>query len=187
MNPDWQTPFLGQAIIADYIRIWDYQNSSYVFAKDELPFDGFDWTWLWWVYPSEDGQATRLVVRHRIQAPGNGALLTAVNLSGFVMEWRMLLGIHDRAEGRPVPNYIQGIEIILWVIALVQGLIGAVLFITHPHWQAPLAVGIAALLILLIFTFIQPALWLRLLIDTILLAGLRLAYQGYKPQRGEHG
>jgi hypothetical protein len=38
-----------------------------------------------------------------------------------------------------------------------------------------------------ILTFIQPALWLRLLIDTVLLAGLRLAYHGYKPQRGEHG
>jgi hypothetical protein len=53
---------------------------------------------------------------------GNGA---------FIMEQRMMNGIKAHAEGWVEPPYQEAVESVLWLIALLAGLAGAVLFITR--------------------------------------------------------
>ena len=94
-----------------------------------------------------------------------------IDLGGFVMEKGMLQGIQDRAEGRFPPAYAEILGIVLWLLALAAGLVGAVSFVTRRSWQLPLAVGLLAVVALLALTFLQPALWVRAVMAAALLAG----------------
>lgn len=132
------------------------------------------WTWLWHLYPSGEDD-TRLVIRMRIQPTselGNPALTYVMDVGGFVMERRMMQGIKDRAEGRTEPAGIEVVEIVLWLLALIVGLAGAILFLVRKVWLAPLLIAILAVLSLLAFTFLQPPIWIRALVDTFLPGGL---------------
>jgi hypothetical protein len=88
------------------------------------------------------------------------------------MERRMMQGIKDRAEGNLEPESIEVIEIALWLLALAAGLAGAVLFVRKSAWPLPLLVATGAVLALLVFTFLQPPIWIRVVVDAALLGGL---------------
>jgi hypothetical protein len=60
---------------------------------------------------------------------------------------------------------------LLFGVALLAGLAAAVLFLTRQDWKWSLAVGVAAVLVLLAFTFLQPPIWLRVVVDLVLVAG----------------
>jgi hypothetical protein len=68
-------------------------------------------------------------------------------------------------------------EITLWLAALLAGLGGGGLFLWRRPWPWALGVGIAAVLSLVLFTFVQPPLWTRLLLNVGLWAGLWQAYR----------
>ncbi|HEX6387427.1 MAG TPA: hypothetical protein VF177_22395 [Anaerolineae bacterium] len=126
------------------------------------------------------GEQTRLVVRCRIQVPPgqeNPLLTSMMNIGGFVMEQNMMQGIKVRAEGGSEPAYIETVEIVIWLAALVVGLAAAVLFLVQRQWQRPLIVAVVAVLVLVVLTIVQPPIWLRLLLDALLLAGLWWAYR----------
>jgi hypothetical protein len=87
----------------------------------------------------------------------------------------MIKGIRLRVEGGIEPVWVKPMGIVVWVLALLIGLAAGVLFIVHKPWQASLGVGLVAILGRLAFTFLQPGIWVRLLVDLALLAGLYLA------------
>jgi hypothetical protein len=174
----WQNPPIGQGVILDYVNLVDYQPNRYMLAAaDSERMGGLGWTWLWYVTPTADGR-TRLVVHLRIQppvipgAPDSPALGAAVDLSAFVMQKKMIDGIRLRAEGGGEPAWVQPVEIVLWLALLLTGLAAGWRYLTRPSWQIPLAVALGAVVGLFVFTFIQPALWLRVLILLAALAAL---------------
>ncbi len=134
------------------------------------------WSWVWTLAPVDNGK-TRLVVRLRIQptGPDNPVLGTVIGASAFVMEKGMLVGLQQRAEGSPAPGPNEPLEIALWLLALLAGLVSTVLFIIQRQWLPPLAVGLLAVVVLLVFTYVQPAVWLRAVTDLALVVGAVVA------------
>jgi hypothetical protein len=72
-------------------------------------------------------------------------------------------------------------EICLWLVALLCGLIAAGLFIFQPAWLRPLAVAIAAVIVLFILTFVQPPIIVRAALDAMLIGATWWAYRAAKP------
>jgi hypothetical protein len=176
IHPEWQNPQPGQGLIADIMKIKTVEQGKYLLGEMEVP--GLGWTWLWEVVP-QDSQASRLLMRMRIQSTGsanNPMITNIIDLGGFVMEKGMLQGIQDRAEGRIPPPYFEAASILFWLIAALAGFGAAWRFMVQRNWLKPLAIGVAVIPILFLFTFIQPVLWVRLLLDIILLAGLWWAW-----------
>ena len=164
VQPEWQNPPSGQGVIMDYLVLCDAQTNQYVLAcsTDKLP-PGFIWTWLWAVEPAGAGQS-RLLVRHNIQLPAemnSPAVVTALNLSGYVMEKGMIEGIRQRAEGRSEPDFIEVVDIGLWLAALAAGSAAGVLFVKRENWQWPLGLGLIVVVALFVLTYVQPVVWVR--------------------------
>jgi hypothetical protein len=173
--PAWQDPQPGLAIIQDAIQIEQIQPGAWLLAQSRMP-EMMNWVWVWQVRPIDGGQRTRLLVRMRIEIPdsagmGNPAIGFFMDVGGFVMERGMMLGIKERAEGKVEPATIEIVEITLWLIALLCGLAGALMFVTRRAWQAPLALGVIAVGALFVFTFVQPPVWMRGIVDATLIAG----------------
>ena len=176
--PEFHNPQPGDVMIGGALKVREVKPGQYLLADSSVPDMG--WTWLWLISPTGGGK-TRLVVRTRIQPPAGPASNPVVGLvmdaGGFVMENRMMQGLKARAEGYVEPAYAMGLEIALWVLALLAGLGAAVAFLTRPRWQPPLIAGVAAVLVLLLLTFVQPALWVRAGLVLLLLVGLRWAFR----------
>lgn len=169
----FQNPQPGEGMIMDYLTVRTVEPGQYLLAELAGVAE-LGWTWIWHLYPSGE-DATRLVVRMQIQPAaelGNPAITYVMDVGGFVMERRMMEGIKIRAEGGREPAGIEAIEIGLWLLALLAGLGGAVLFLLRKAWHIPLLVGVLAVLSLLLFTFVQPPIWIRVLVDAVLLGGL---------------
>ena len=62
-------------------------------------------------------------------------------------------------------------------------LVGAALFVLRPAWPRPLALAVAAVATLFILTFVQPPLWIRFILDTLLVCGVWWAYRRNRPYR----
>jgi hypothetical protein len=173
---DWQNPSAGQFIITPMLAIKDYKAGEWELASSVIPDLG--WTWMWQITP-QGSEQTRLQVRMRIQVPPGPAagplVKNILHVGGFVMERAMMTGIKARAEGRIPFAADEVVGIVVWVLALLVGLASAWLFIFRPAWKVPLAVGILAVLVLFVFTFLQPAMWLRGVVDLALIVGLELA------------
>ncbi|HEY3343845.1 MAG TPA: hypothetical protein VGJ97_02890 [Anaerolineaceae bacterium] len=172
INPDWQNPQPGQGIIFDMLKLKTITPGQSLLAASEIP--GMTWIWLWQLEPQGTAGA-RLLVRMRIQVDGAAlpAVATAVvDMGGFVMERGMLQGIKDHAERRIPATYVEPLGIVLWALALAAGFAAAYLFIARKAWQKPLAVGLLAVVVLFGLTFIQPALWLRVILDAALALGV---------------
>ncbi|MCB0128439.1 MAG: hypothetical protein KDE58_39505, partial [Caldilineaceae bacterium] len=134
-----------------------------------------NWVWLWHLEPVARGQQTRLIVRMAIATDAeiaNPVMGFMMDSGGFVMEQNMLQGIKLRAEGGFEPGWTEPVEIGLWLMALLVGVMAAVQFVLRPAWLVPLVVAVGAVVALFILTFVQPALWLRLIIDLVLLFGV---------------
>jgi hypothetical protein len=169
--PEWQNTKPGDELIGGALpmRVQEVVPGEYMLGYMETPFT---WVWGWHVEPLDANQ-TRLLVRMKIAAPqgmDNPILSTFIGLGGFVMENAMLQGIQARAEGSIPPSYSEPLEIILWFLALLAGVIAAVFFVMFQEWLMPLVTGLLAIGALLVFTFIQPPIWLRLFADLTLYA-----------------
>ncbi|MEJ2211644.1 MAG: hypothetical protein P8129_21770 [Anaerolineae bacterium] len=179
--PVFQDPQPGEGLIMDYLIVDRVEPGQYLLAQladlsemEGSPLPSGGWTWLWHLSPSGEG-ATRLVVRMHIQlgeVAGSSLMTGVMDVGGFVMERRMMQGIKDRAEGRLDPPGSEAIEIGLWVVALAAGLTAAVLFLLRSAWQIPLLLALFSVFSLLAFTFLQPPILIRVLIDAVLVGGL---------------
>jgi hypothetical protein len=178
IHPEWQNPRPGDALIQSVLKVRAVQPGEYLLADAVNPA-AFNWVWLWNLQPVDDGQHTRLVVHFGIQLPGtdaNPVMTFVMDAGGLVMEQKMLEGIKLRAEGGQEPAATEPAEIALWLAALLAGLAAGALYLFHPNWTRALTVGSAAVVALFVLTFVQPALWQRLLIDLALLAALAWAW-----------
>lgn len=182
---EWQNPAPGDQIIAGTLKVREVRLGQYLLADLANP-DGGQWTWLWYLTPANGGAQTRLVVRCLMQLPAEAAnpIVTGImNAGGFVMQQRMIHGLKLRAEGGAELSYVEQLEIALWLTTLVVGLIAAALFVFKREWRRPLALAVVAVVTLVALTFAQPAIWLRVLINAALLAGLWWARQTTRQPR----
>lgn len=179
IHPEWQDPQPGDSLIQSVLKVRAIEPGQYLLA-DSVDPTVLNWGWLWQIQPLAQGQQTRLIVRFGIDpgaGPADPVLQFMMDIGGFVMEQNMLQGIKLRAEGGSEPSWIEPVEITLWLLALLAGLIGAFLFILRPAWPMPFTVAVIALLALFLLTFVQPALWLRLVMDEVLLIGVVQAWR----------
>ena len=103
------------------------------------------------------------------------------NVGGFVMMQNMMQGIQQRAEGVGELPYIETVEIMLWFAAFLAGLVTAVLFVVKRDWRLPALITVASAIVVLILTIVQPAIWVRLVMDVALWAGVVLTWIGRRP------
>jgi len=185
IHPEWQNPQPGEEIIQGTLKWERFEPGRWLLASSATP-DVMGWTWLWQIAPTADGKGTRLVNRIRIQPMGvgdNPVVSFFVGNGAFIMEQRMMHGIKAHAEGWIEPPYQEAVEIVLWVVALLAGLAGAVLFVARRPWIAPLAVAAASVGVILVFTFAQPSIAVRVLLDAALLAGVWVAWRTSETRR----
>jgi hypothetical protein len=152
--------------------VYSVEPGNWLLAAQSPEAGELDWVWLWHIEPVGTDQ-TRLLVRMAIRLPGiagNPVVSMVTDLGSFVMGQRMIAGLKLRAEGRTEPAGIEVVEIVLWAAALIAGLGAAGLFVVRPAWQAPLLLGLAALLTPIWFTVWLPSIWLRMLFDITLFA-----------------
>ena len=167
--PEWQNPESGTVMIQGGMALRALEPGKWYLG---VSTNEMGWTWLWYLEPM-DATHTRLIVRSHIKpagAMGNDVVGTVLNLGGFVMEQAMLQGIKARAEGVGPPSYSEPVEIALWFLTLGAGLLAAYFFVTTDRWLLPGITGVLAVLMLLVFTFIQPPVGLRIYADMFLFA-----------------
>lgn len=177
IHEEWQNPPRGeQGIIINYMVIQDYQPDEFVLAKNTAALP-LQWTWLWYIQPLDEN-SSRLIVRHRIDAPDDVpmGIFNVIMNSGYVMEKAMMLGIRERAEGRIPQPFEELLGALIWLLVLLSGIIAAIHFVKgSASWHA-LGVGLEVIVVLFILTFIQPPLWLRLVFLMLIAAGVIILY-----------
>ncbi|MCE7984516.1 MAG: hypothetical protein DYG89_25360 [Caldilinea sp. CFX5] len=175
IHPEWQQPQVGEPIIQDSLKIREVAPGQYLLADSITPVP-FLWVWGWFLEPVNDGTQTRLLVRFAIEVPAtepaNPVMGFMMNVGGFVMQQNMLQGIKLRAEGQSEPGWLELVEIVLWVTAMLCGLVAAMLYLFQRAWLRSLVVATVAVVVLFLLTFVQPPLWVRLVLDLALVAGV---------------
>lgn len=185
IHAEWQNPQPDDGLIQGSLKIREVKTGQYLLGEAVDP-NIFQWVWLWHLSPLQNGAHTRLIVRFRIQLPNadeNPTLTTMMTVGGFVMQQRMLHGLKLWAEGGVEPTYIEGLEIALWLVTLFIGLAATVLYMLQAEWGRPLAVAVISVCTLIALTFIQPEIWVRILINLMLLVGLWWVYRLTASQR----
>lgn len=177
VHPEWQSPEKGaQGIIMDYMVIEDYQTDQFVLATvtEKLPFQ---WTWLWYVEPV-DADATRLIVRHRAAFPPDmpQKLIDMIFSAGFIMERGMMLGIQARAEGAVPAALEEPLGAFLWLSTFAMGVICAARFVRVADGYHTLGVGLEAVVVLFVLTYIQPPVLVRMMLVLLVAAGVVVAF-----------
>lgn len=145
------------------------------------------WTFTFGLFPL-DAAHTRLIVRESFRSDMMPpAAVFVLEIPDVVMELKSLNTIKDRAEGNAVPAYTTALEIVVWLAALGASLISLVLFANRSDGKEPLVLAVASVLALLPITFLFPPLWLRVVLDLGLFAGLfwtvRQPARAERPQR----
>ncbi len=174
IHTEWQSPAVGQGMLMDILVLRDYRANAYLVAGPKPGQEQGGLLWVWALSPQADGR-TRLLVHMRIQMPGMGGnrlVGAALNLATFMMERKMMEGIKLRVEGGTEADWVQTGEAILWFATLAAGLIAAARFITRNEWRLPLSIGLAAVLGLFALVYLQPPLWLRLVLVVALVTGI---------------
>ena len=159
INGEWQNPKRGDQMIQGLLKISDVKTGEYLLAESVIP-EQFGWTWIFALEGDGEGR-TRLINRTRIAAPGkpNQAMITVLGLGGSIMNRRMMNGLVAHPEGWVEPAYQEWLEAGLWLAALFIGLAAATLFLARRRWAPSLLVACAAVVAILILTFVQPAIW----------------------------
>ena len=96
------------------------------------------------------------------------------------MEQKALHTVKERAEGITSSVFVTALEISVWFVALIVCLASFVSFVRGGGWKFLELGGLAAMVVLML-TFLFPPLWLRVLLDLGLLAGLISMARGPVP------
>ncbi len=174
IRPEWQDPQPGEQIIQGQLKWEGFEPGKWLLANSVDP-NVMGWTWVWHIAPTADGKATRLVNRMGIQAMAGGdnpVMTFFIGNGAFIMEQRMMNGIKAHAEGWTEPPYQETVEMVLWFVALIVGIAAAILFVARRPWVAPLTLAVASVFVILFFTFSQPVIGVRVLLDVALVVGL---------------
>jgi len=129
------------------------------------------WTFTFGLFPV-DASHTRLVVRESFRSDFMPpAAVFILEIPDVVMEQKALHTVRNRAEGVVESAFVTPLEIVAWFAALVICLIAFVSFVKRGDWKL-LELCALSVVVLLMLTFLFPPLWLRLVLDLGLLAGL---------------
>jgi hypothetical protein len=129
------------------------------------------WTFTFGLYPLNEAQ-TRLVVRESFRSDVvPPAAVFVLEIPDVVMEQKALQTVKDRAEGIPGSAFATALEISVWFVALIVCLSALVLFVIRGEGNR-LELAAMSAVVLLMLTFLFPPLWLRIVLDLALLAGL---------------
>lgn len=171
--PEFQSPAIGDPICmaagtcTSFISIiekpewFGWQSSD----PDGKPV----WSFTLGLIPAETGK-TRLVIRESFDKNALPApVLTLIEIPDVVMELKALDTVKQRAEGIPYSPVVTAFEITAWLIALGAGILAAIRYVNHPKWEVPLAIGVLSIGVLMLLTFYYPPLWLRALLDVVLI------------------
>lgn len=183
--PEHQNPAIGDPICL--ARGVCFLNITVMEPERVLVFQGIDPNGVtFWSFALEltsiDAKHTRLVLRESF-APGAlpDAALHALEVADVVMEQKTLDTLKRLAEGGVPSPLTTAVEVAAWLCALACGVVAGVLCLRLADWRLPLALGLAAVLVLLALTFLYPPLWLRALLDLGLAAGLYALVRLPKP------
>lgn len=173
--PEHQNPQLGdpicmaEGVCTSFISVIEPYRWFGWQAKDEAGKPV--WNFVFGLFPVDESH-TRLVVRESFDpATMPPAVTIMIEIPDVVMELKALDTVKQRTEGRGASALTTVYEIAVWLAVFAIGMAAGVLFIRRTDWQKPLAVGVAALVILMVFTFLFPPLWLRGLLVLALLGG----------------
>jgi len=171
--PEFQSPAIGDPIcmaagtctsfisIIEKPKWFGWQSSD----PDGKPV----WSFTLGLIPAGSGQ-TRLVIRESFDKNALPApVLTLIEIPDVVMELKALDTVKQRAEGIPYSPVVTVFEITAWLIALAAGILAAIRYVNHPRWEVPLAIGLLSVGVLILLTFSYPPLWLRALLDVVLI------------------
>jgi hypothetical protein len=179
--PEYQNPQIGEKIcmsasfcVSAVSVVEPYQWFGWQ-AKDEAgkPI----WSFTFGLFPVDEAH-TRLVARESFDPIGMpAAATTMLEIPDTVMAQKMLSTLKDRAEGRAGSPLTTVYEMGVWLAAFAVGVTGAVLFVARRDGRKPLAVGVAAVLVLLALTLLFPPFWLRGVLVIALLGGLAWSWR----------
>ncbi|HEY3475213.1 MAG TPA: hypothetical protein VGK56_11430, partial [Anaerolineales bacterium] len=174
--PEYQNLAIGDPICMskDFCpsRVTVLEPNRWLSWQAEDQTGGPVWTFTFGLFPVDDSH-TRLVVRESFDNDFMPpAAVFVLEIPDVVMELKALDTVKNRAEGITEPAFVTPVEIIVWLAALGMGLTALVLFANRRDARKPLAPMVASVLVLLPITFLFPPLWLRILLDLGLLAGL---------------
>lgn len=169
IHPTWQNPQPGTQLIGGAMEVYQVEPGRWLLGNST---NEIGWTWLWYLESISEKQ-THLIIRTRIQPPtdmGENAVLGFfMDAGGLVMAKNMLQGIQVRAEGGFEPVWIEGLEIAVWLICFLLGLIFGIRFIRKGGWIF-LGFALLSVIALIWFTFFQPIVVVRLVVDVVLAA-----------------
>jgi len=173
--PEYQNPAVGDPICMaanaciSFVSV--IEPNQYFGWQSSDENDKPEWSFILGLYPVDDTH-TRLVMRESFDKAMPSVIPFAIAIPDSVMMQKALNTVKHRAEGLPESVFTTPYEIIVWLAALVIGLIASVLFINRKDWRKPLAIGVASVIVLLVLTFLFPPLWLRGVLALGLLTGL---------------
>jgi hypothetical protein len=175
--PDLQQLAVGDALpiskIATYVIHSFEPNRSLVWADAKEGGGVFTWV----QYPINENN-TRLIFRFRFRHSWIDWLLT--DWADHIAVRKILFGIKDRAEGRVEPMSVQNAEIALWGVAFLEFIATIILIFIRQLWRRVWLVALSAVGVLLVVLFLHPPLWIGILLEIGILAGLIWSYQSSK-------
>ncbi len=185
IRPDLQHLAVGDPIcLADgvcFMNVWQIEPGRHLIFQGRDPQSVPFWTFALVLTPV-DATHTRLIVRESFSPDAlPAAALVALEIPDVVMELKMLDTLRTLAEGGAHTPWTTAAEVTVWIAALACGFAAGGLCLRRADWRLPLVLGLAAVLTLLVLTFLFPPVWLRALLDLALAAGVWSAWRRPQP------
>lgn len=178
IRPALQHPKTGDVLpisVAASMVFGEIKPAGYLIwqGKGTGPSDG---SFVWVLYPV-DANHTRLVSRVRLHYHWNKAGLLALDIftefADHVAVPRILLGIKDRVEGRPVePLAEQAVEIVVWLLAMAEFAAAIVLVFRRDRWGRAWCFGLAAGLLTMFTLYAHSPTWIGAVLAFLLLGAM---------------
>jgi Polyketide cyclase / dehydrase and lipid transport len=194
-SADRVVPELQHLMLGDSLPIWrDITHRIVAASPNEYMLasspSGRD-SWLWALVPV-DGGHTRLIWRMRHgpyewTSPLFLVRQLATDLGDFVVVRNILLGIRERAEGRPLGSLAAStVEVVLWLSAFGAFLATLVGLVVRGDWLRPLlaVMGTCAATLLLVFS--MPPVWADALAVVAIYGALRPEHRRDDAPRADH-
>ena len=152
-------------------------NRFLVWVGEDPPHGAFTFA----LFPADE-RRTRLVVRTSLRYHWTDSRILLDLFTEFgdhVAVPRMLLGIRDRVEGRQIqPLAVQGMEIAVWLAALLEFLLGIVLILVRRQWWRTWITALLAASALLFALYAREPIWTGALLQVPILASMVWARRG---------
>jgi len=149
-------------------------GSHLIWRGDATPPDA---SFTWALYPVDESH-TRLISRIRLRYHWTERRLLLDLFTEFadhVAVPKILLGIKGRVEGRPTqPLAGEAMEIMVWVLGLVEFATAAVLIFRWRRWWCAWFLGLAAGLLLLLALYAHAPLWIGAVLGCGIFGGMLL-------------